>query len=59
MVKTIKSITQNPDKDIRPPVLSFKQSHAYAQQNINILTSFKINIGEALDTQQGSPLEHG
>ena len=41
------------------PVFFFKRTQEVAVHNRNILDSFNGNLGKALETQQGSPLDYG
>ena len=58
-MKTIKQIISTTFKELRPPVFSSKRTQEVSLQNNTILDAFNINLGEALESQQGSPLDYG
>ena len=44
MVKTTKRIINRPIKELRDPVFPFKWTQAYVEHNINIISTFNINL---------------
>ena len=53
------NIFKKPIKDIILPVFSSKQKQESALDNKNILSDFYGNLGEAMESQKGSPLYYG
>ena len=50
---------KNTVKEIGIPVFSLNQTQEAPLKNCNILSAFNRNLGEAMESQKGSPLDHG
>ena len=59
LVTAIKILIIKPISKLSPPVLSFKRTQEAARQIIQILAAFNGNLGAAIESQKGSPLDYG
>ena len=58
-VTTIKRLIIKPANKLGKPVFSFKLTQEAAQNNSQILATFKGNLGAAIEAQKGIPLDYG